>query len=220
MSEAPKAGFGEDFLHAEDGRSYNSAYSRFVQAMKVVLPLGAAVLIALVAAWPHLRPKEGQFQIGFANVATKSKEEPSLVNARFHGADKNRQPFTISADIARNVDPKKTKPVELEMPKADIALEDGAWMALTAESGVYLHKENKLSLVGAVSLFHDSGYEFHTEKALIDLEESVAKGDVPIRGHGSFGEVEGEGFQLLDQGKTMVLTGKSRVLLYPHSKEN
>jgi len=88
-------------------------------------------------------------------------------------------------------------------------------LVLTAAKGIYGRTAESLDLEGSVVLYHDSGYEFLTEKAKIDLERSIAEGDVPVRGQGPFGNLQAEGFRLVDKGKTIYFTGKSKLVIYP-----
>lgn len=189
-------------------------YSRFVQLMKLLLPATAALLIILILVWPYLRTEDLRFRLSYAAVTANNSEDPSMVNPRYLGFDKENQAFSITADLARNLADKSTV-VELEMPKADITLDDGTWLVLTARNGIFTQLKKTLILEGAVNLFHDSGYEFQTSKANIDLENGLAKGDQPIRGQGPFGEMQGEGFRLIDKGKTIIFTGKSKLVIYP-----
>jgi lipopolysaccharide export system protein LptC len=181
--------------------------------MKFILPAVALVLVVLVVAWPHLQSRDNTFRIGFAALKARETEDPAMVNARYLGTDKNNRLFSVTADLAKNVMSARNA-VELEMPKADITLEDGSWLVLTAETGVYRRERKTLELSGAVNLFHDSGYEFRTNKAGIDLAEGSASGSEPVRGHGPFGELQAEGFRLVDKGRTIVFTGKAKLTLY------
>ena len=189
-------------------------YSRFVNLMKVLLPAAAAVLVVLVGAWPHLQTKDDRFRIGFSALKARNAEDPAMINARYMGTDKNALPFSITADIAKNL-VKGTAKVELEMPKADMTLDDGTWLVLTAETGIYSRETRTLDLVGAVNLFHDSGYEIRTAKARIDFIQGAATGREPVRGHGPFGELVSEGFDLKNKGKIILFTGKSKLVLFP-----
>ena len=189
-------------------------YSRFVTWMKVLLPGVALVLIVLVVAWPYMKLQDTRFRIGFTALKAGDGEDPSMLNPRFLGADKERQTFSVTADIAKNLLNNK-KSVELEMPKADIALDDGTWLVLTAEAGIFTRIEETLKLRGSVNMFHDSGYEFRTERADIDLNSGTATGDVPVVGQGPFGVLSAEGFRLVDKGKTIYFTGKSKLVMYP-----
>ena len=191
-----------------------STYSRFVTMMKVLLPVIALALIVLVVAWPYLKFNDTRFSIGFTTLRVGNVEDPAMINPRFQGADKDRQTFSITADIAKNL-LNGDKSIKLEMPKADISLEDGSWLVVTAKNGIYVRQNETLTLNEQVNLFHDSGYEFRTESAVIDLTKGTASGTVSVEGQGPFGNLKAEGFRLVDKGKTIYFTGKSKLTIYP-----
>lgn len=199
-------------------RLHTRGYSRFVSMMKFLLPAGATVLIALVVLWPHLDADDLKFRIGFAALNATQSKDPSMVNPRYLGTDRDNQPFAVTADLARQLATGGAK-VELEMPKADITLEDGTWLVLTAESGIFGRDSNTLDLSGSVNLYHDSGYEFRTRKAAIDLNGGNASGNEPVVGQGPFGNLEAEGFRMVDKGKTIFFSGKSKLTLYPSAEK-
>ena len=201
-------------------KKFGPGYSRFVGMMKVLLPVGAALLIILVAAWPYLQPADGRFLIGFSTMVATEAESPNIVNPRLVGIDADNNPFSITADLAKNFQIRKDfwdtgEPVELEMPKADLTLEDGSWLVLTAETGLLSPAEKTLELTGAVNLFHDSGYELRTEIATIDLQAGAAGSDVAVEGQGPFGNLNAEGMKLSDKGRTITFTGKAKLIIYP-----
>ena len=189
-------------------------YSKFVTMMKFLLPVVALLLIVLVVVWPYLKLNDTRFSIGFSALRVGNVEDPAMINPRFQGADKDRQTFSITADIAKNL-LNAEKSVELEMPKADISLEDGSWLVVTAKTGIYVRQNETLTLSESVNLFHDSGYEFRTESADIDLTKGTASGSVPVEGQGPFGNLKAEGFRLVDKGRTIYFTGKSKLIIYP-----
>ncbi len=189
-------------------------YSYFVQMMKFLLPTVALVLIGLVLAWPYLKTEDLKFRLSFAALTADQTEDPSMINPRYVGFDKDNQAFSITADLARKLTSESPN-VELEMPKADITLKDGTWLVLTAETGIFRRTEKTLDLEGAVNLYHDSGFEVRTSRASIELDKGAARGTAPVRGQGPFGDLSGEGFYLIDKGKTIVFTGKSKLVIYP-----
>ena len=192
------------------------SYSGFVQVAKVMLPAAAVGLIALVILWPHLRTEDLRFRIGFAAIKSNVDGDPNLLNPRYVGTDEDNQPYAVTADIAKKLDGEGMDVrIGLELPKADITLNDGTWLVLTAENGIYARRNKTLDLSGAVNLFHDSGYEFRTDKAQVDLARGIAEGDRPVRGQGPFGTLNAEGFRLLNKGRTIVFTGKSKMILKP-----
>ena len=192
-------------------------HSLFVNRTKVILPVLALFLVLLIFAWPLLQSEDLRFRLNFAALSANQKEEPSMINPRFLGIDKENLSYSITADLARNLT-FGTPSVELEMPKADISLNDGTWLVLTAKNGVFQESNNTLDLKGSVNLFHDSGYEFQTKNAEINLKEGLASGTEVVRGQGPFGELEGQGFNILDKGKVIIFTGKSKLMIYPGMK--
>lgn len=189
-------------------------YSGFVALAKFTLPVVALALVALVWAWPHIEGRNLGFRLGFSGVAAREAADPSMVNARYMGADKDEQPYSVTAEVARAVTPDKMQ-VELELPKGDIMLKDGTWLVLTADTGLYARDSKSLTLNGKVTLFHDTGYELRTERAVADLTQGSAAGDRPVRGQGPFGDLESQGFRLIDKGEVILFTGKAKLVLYP-----
>lgn len=188
-------------------------YSRFVTWMKVLLPILAVGLIVLVIAWPRIKSDE-TFRIGFASVNLTGETEAGMDNARYVGTDDSRRPFSVTADLARAVE-NGANEVVLELPKADLTLEDGTWLVMTANTGRYAHDASLLNLKGGVNLFHDTGYEISTEVLDVDLKAGSARGDTPLSGHGPFGELKARGINLIDKGQVIYFTGPARVVLYP-----
>ena len=77
-----------------------------------------------------------------------------------------------------------------------------------------------LDLNGEVTLFHDRGFELRTQAAQVDLEAGVARGSEDVEGQGPFGNLEAEGFQVLDRGARVLFMGKSRAVLYPNNERD
>jgi lipopolysaccharide export system protein LptC len=51
------------------------------------------------------------------------------------------------------------------------------------------------------------------------MANGSAEGDDAIEGHGSFGTIEAEGFRIKNQGDIITFTGKARLVLEPHTKD-
>lgn len=179
---------------------------------KWILPVIALALIGLVIAWPQLLSVTDEFQIGFATVDDVGRENQAMVNARYIGVDENDRPFTVTAATANRRSPNSPL-VDLELPQADITLEDGAWVTLTAHSGIYDQVQKTLRLDGGVNIFHDTGYELRTRTAEVDLNAGSAEGNDPVEGQGPFGFLNAEGFRLRGRGEKIFFTGDARLLI-------
>jgi lipopolysaccharide export system protein LptC len=187
---------------------------RHVAFLKLVLPLVALVLLGLVLAWPRLNPDPREFRLGSSPVAVNVEAETSrMLKPRYVGLDESNQPFTVTAETATHAG--SADRILLAQPKADVNLKDGSWVALNSKEGLYDRVGQTLGLRGEVAIFHDAGYEFHTPSADIDLANGTASGAEAVQGHGPFGQLNAEGFQILDKGSRILFTGKARVELRP-----
>lgn len=208
----PMGGGGLDLVRA------GGSYSRFANSMRITLPLVAVAIVALVVSWPQLTEKPKKFSLSVSDVTTTETGGQQIINARFTGTDANNRPYSVTADTASQV---KNAPdmIDLAFPKADITLQNGAWLALSAETGTFNRKIQVLNLQGAVNLFHDMGYEIRTSAADIFMKDGTASGNKPVSGQGPIGTIQSAGFQILDSGKRVLFTGKSRMILYPVEKK-
>jgi len=192
-------------------------YSRFANSMRIALPLVAVVIVILVIAWPQLTEKPKKFSLSISNVATGETGAQQIINARFTGTDAENRPYSVTADTASQI---KNAPdtVDLAFPKAEITLQSGAWLAVSAETGTFNRKMQVLNLQGAVSLFHDMGYDLRTSAADIFMKQGTASGNKPVSGQGPVGTVQSAGFRILDGGKRVLFNGKSRLVLFRATK--
>ncbi|MGB1876701.1 MAG: LPS export ABC transporter periplasmic protein LptC [Rhodospirillaceae bacterium] len=187
-------------------------YSRFVSAMKVVLPSVAGLLLALVIILPQLRGEPEQLTADIAITTDDDGGALSLVNARYLGTDTSGQPFTVTAESVREAGGGDDN-IDLTAPQADISLNDGTWLMVGADTGRYHRESQTLNLEGAVNLFQDQGYELHTESAVVMLEQGAATSSTPVQTQGPFGRLESQGFDLQDKGKVVFFTGPAKLVL-------
>ena len=65
----------------------------------------------------------------------------------------------------------------------------------------------KLELFGGIDLFSASGYELHTERASVDLGESIVLGQSRVTGQGPFGSLSADGFRAERDKSQLLLSG-------------
>jgi lipopolysaccharide export system protein LptC len=187
-------------------------YATAVTALKILLPGIAIGLILLVALWPQYLLEGGRFQIVPNSEGQGGIDRLSMINPHFRGSDSRNRPFTLTAERATQ-DQSDDNLMHLARPQAQMTLEDGAGVELKAAEGFYRRDLELLRLAGGVDLLHDRGYEIRTSSAAIDLKAGTARGDEPVAATGPFGELQSEGFRVLDRGDRIEFTGKSRLVL-------
>ena len=189
-------------------------YSRFVGFMKFALPLGAAVLIGTIVAWPDPYQRGEDIPFSLAEISMGESGEPGLESVRYVGKDDRNQPFVITAG---RVVPDATDPERFALKdlQADITIEDGTWVTLIADAGIYQRDQRKLALAGHVSIFSDEGFEIRTPTAEIDLAKGHAIGHDPVHGQGPFGNLDAASFRLIDKGERIIFEGDVSLVVYP-----
>jgi lipopolysaccharide export system protein LptC len=190
------------------------AYTRFVALMKFLLPAFALGLLLLVAVWPRLQAGIDRLRVSFNRLDLGEAGDLRMVNAHYSGIDKLHRPYAVTADVARQT-PNRSDLVALEGPKADMTLTNGAWLAVTSDTGVYLTQSQQLDMFGAVKFFHDRGYQLTTDSAHIDMPQGTAESNDPVQGQGVFGDITSEGFRLADHGDNITFTGMAKLHLTP-----
>ncbi len=193
-------------------------YSVFVAFMKLLLPALAVGLLLAVFLWPQFAEEAEGFRVGVADLTQAEAGRLAMLNATLEGVDEARRPYRVTFSEAVQVGP-EANDIDLNEPTADLTMEDGAWVQLTAQGGRFDRAANRLALAGGVTLYHDSGLEIVTEAAIIDLDSSSAAGDQPVKGQGPTSEFEGEGFRVEAAGDVVALEGRSRVKLWPSGGE-
>ena len=168
-----------------------------------------------------------------------------LQKVQYNGVDANNRPFSITAESASQPQKPEPAPapaanpdldgntaaapqpapssdaadnesiVNLEKLIADMTMRDGAWVAVTADNGIYHRDAGTVDLSGNVVLFHDTGLSFETEAATVDLKNDWARGDQPVEGQNADGQLASQGFEVRDSGQTIVFTGRAWLKLFP-----
>lgn len=200
---------------AQRTQHISRTYGRFVGIMRILLPTVATALLILVALWPLLSDQQRRYAIKPGKIAAEAAKTLTMINGVYTGIDDKRRPYTLTAETVSLANSNLSL-VALTGPKADLLMEDGSWVALTSRDGTYDRDRKLLHLQGAVNLFHDTGYEFRTSAATVDMMAGDAYGTDPVEGQGPFGNIKSEGFVVRNRGERIEFTGKATLVLHPN----
>ena len=194
------------------------AHGWIPKAAKIILPLVAIGVVALVFVWSKVNLEVIRLQISETEVAPEDIDAISMTNARFAGSDERNRRFVVTAEEASQAIGEENS-IDLRRIEASIILASGDTVVIDADTGVYRRDEKRLSLAGGVSVSHDRGFVLNTARADIDLRDKTASGDAAVTGAGPDGELWAEGFRVVDDGNLIELIGRSRVLFKPGDDE-
>ncbi len=214
MAQPPADGLApEDVLPHPRHRS-QLRYTRIVRLLRWLLPLCALALAAFLLMWPTFNIIELPDVIPISGLEQPTAERSTMTNVRFLGTDSDGRPFTINAEKAWH-DSETGERVFLEGVSGSIAVGEGEWTSLQAESGYFEQKSQVLTLESSVRVSSSSGYRLDSERVLIDLEKGMARSDAMVKGTGPSGDLEAEGFEVTDHGGKFTFSGDVEILLNP-----
>jgi lipopolysaccharide export system protein LptC len=183
-------------------------YSRRVAIMKLALPTIGIVLLLLVAIWPRVAPLFDRLR--FSAIDLKEARELRMMNPRYAGTDRSGHPFVITAAVGRQV-PDRDDLMSLDKPEAHLKNHSGANIVVTADSGVYQSQTQFLDLFGNVTLTHENGTVIVTSAARLDAANNAAQGNQPVEGHGPSGDINAQGFEVIDKGDIVKFIGATNM---------
>jgi lipopolysaccharide export system protein LptC len=215
-----------------------------ILALKIVLPLVAVACVAYVVIWSQqVKNTITVVDVVDEGIDQQKTSDVSVQKVQYNGVDASNRPYSITAESASQ--PQKVEPapaaaadadgdgkvdpapapvaaadkpdnvVNLTKLVADMTMNDGAWVALQADHGVFHRDAGTVDLSGNVTLFHDTGLSFETDAATVDLKNDWAGGTQPVEGQNGDGQLVAQGFEIKDDGKTILFTGRSYLKLYP-----
>lgn len=212
-----KSGKLDSLNRQPNERAFNENYTPFIRSMRILLPLTALSIIAVLFSWNILKsdkivPAKTTPQAKASNVKNE------LLNPRFDSLDDKNQPYTITA--ARALQGTNEEPVLLESPMADIILKNGNWLAIQSDQGIYRQKNENLLLKKNVRLFYDQGFTFNTEELDIDIRAGTAKTDLKVTGYGPSGRINASGIYADSQKELLQFKGPSKLIIYNINNKN
>jgi lipopolysaccharide export system protein LptC len=188
-------------------------YTKFVRSIKVLLSVLVAILIALVLFYPLIK-KESNIRIVFTSILKGTKLAPTRMdNPRYHGLDKDDQPYNVDAKSAMQRD---ADTADLDKVSGDITMKNGQWLSISANTGVFKMKEHLLDLKGAVDMFTDEGYEFRTDVLHVNVANKTAVTQQEVQGQGPLGTIRAYGGAVVQgQAQAITFNGPVFVTVYP-----
>ncbi len=177
-------------------------YSCFVRWMRQALPVAAAVLAVLLLTWPSVHTSE----VKTLPPTTMGLRE--MTNLHYIGLNKNNEPLDVWAQKAVQAGALEDA-IDLITLRAVLERVSGQKVKISSDMGHFDQKTNHIFLSGNVHLVDESGYDLRTPTAEIDLNTPAQVwGNDAVAGVGPQGSLEGNGFKITDEGKTIVVNGR------------
>jgi len=182
--------------------------SRLIHFFRRALPAAIVIVAAALLLWVV-----GKSVWSNMTGLKADGSEVRVTNARFYGQDDQGRSFVIGAREAVRRDA-RTQTVTLMEPSLTLNNAQNKPTKAAAKRGSYDQKGERVLLDGGVSVSDaGSGFEFRTERTVIDTRTGVISGDSAVSGRGPIGEISASSYAIYDQGSRMTFKGgvKARI---------
>lgn len=180
-------------------------YSQFVALMKRALPISAAAVLAAVLVYSFIPRQPDQVKLTFESRGV-FENDLSMIKPRLTGTDDDGNPFVVTAEIAIQ-DPKNVHRGRMKGIEADMTLDNGRWMNAIATEGTFNMDAGTLNLRKSIAVYTDDGYELHTASVDIEMKTGRFHGPVTVTGHGPFGTMRADRFEVDHKKQLLHLFG-------------
>lgn len=165
-------------------------HSRIVAVLKVVLPLGALVLLSMV--FLISRSIDPERAVAMATVDIESLvREPRITDARFAGVLDDGAALTVRAETAR-ADPDRGLRLDMSGVRGTLRTETGRVAEFAAQGGILDQPNNLLSMDGGVTFSSDGEYVLRMDRMTAALDRTVLHGFGNVQGRAPAGELRAD----------------------------
>ncbi len=182
-------------------------YSRFVEAMKIVLPTIACLLIGVLIAYSALYKTPGEgVAFTFSDLKTVGRRV-EMTSPTLSYTDKDDRAFVVKAQTATQV-PGSTSVWQLATIHATMHPPDkGVPMHLRSKSGHLDSEAQTLDLAGDIEVTSEDGRRFEARSAHVDFGKDLITSQEPVRGSAVNGTIESDRFEMTDSGRRVHFEG-------------
>ncbi|KXG84439.1 LPS export ABC transporter periplasmic protein LptC [Agrobacterium bohemicum] len=211
----PTPGFPLSNGHA---RAYDVAlrHSSRVKKLRVILPLGAAIIslsfiaVSLARTW---LPDEVSLQSATVENGKIVMEKPALAGRNNKGFDYSMNAERALQDIA-SPNLMTLENVLAAVPMNDIVAQ------VVAQEGIFDRATNQLQMIAPFDINLSNGIQAKFQSANVDLKAGTMDSKMPVAITTKEGSINADSLQIADNGKTITFSGQVRARIAASTIQN
>jgi lipopolysaccharide export system protein LptC len=200
----------------ETDRAYRSAlrHSRYVRWLRVIVLAGiAAVLLGVVVE--NYLPSVGEIRLpGELGKLVIKGTKITMQQPKLTGYTADSRPYEFTANTAAQ-DITKPDMVELQQLHARLQMEDKSTVEMTAPTGTYDMKAEKLVLDDDIALASSTGYAARLAEAVIDMRSGNVISNKPVWVKLLNGNLTAKRLEITENGNVIHFEGGVSMTLHP-----
>jgi lipopolysaccharide export system protein LptC len=216
VDTARDAAFAVPTARQDTDRAYRVAlrHSRFVRVLRIVVLAGIAAVLLWLAAVNYL-PSAGELRIpGEIGNLVINGTKITMQQPKLTGFTSDARPYEFTANAA-NQDINNPDMVELQQLHAHLQMKDDSTVEMTAPSGNYDMKADKLVLNEDIALASSTGYAARLEEAVIDMRSGDVTSDKPVKVKLLNGFLNAKHLKITENGNVIRFDGGVSMTLHP-----
>jgi lipopolysaccharide export system protein LptC len=211
MSTKAISGSFEGALQWEPRRrmTLNAARRRslLVKTLRFTFVSMTVLIVSIVAFYIIASSNRPAPVIPIMPVQVANEDERVIRNPVFTGRDDSKNPFSLSADTAlQQTDGSGI--TDLVNPELNTSPEKNNGANVTARHGKYDDTGRILELTDEVTLTTETGFEYTTPSATIELNSDIISGNNGVQGEGPLGNIKSDEFKVVEGGERIYFTGR------------
>ena len=206
--EAPAAGWHDASQRTNVERTVRSAgrHSRFVRVLRIALPVAVVVAIGTYLVLTYYNPMAALARL--PSVSGKLGVQGTKItmeSPRIAGIGRNQRGYTVTAETAVQ-DITKPDQLELKNLRAEIEMADTDILVVTAKSGTYHTKVNKVTLREHVVFTTAQGLNAKMSEAVVNMKKGTLQSDQFVDFKLPTGRVQANAVEIEDAGEVVRFT--------------
>lgn len=187
-------------------------HSRLVRLLRVAIPAGSVLAVALLVAWSMFNPLSRIPGLSVGPI-TMSGSKVAMESPRLTGFRKDNRPYEVTATVAYQ-DIRKPNVIELKEMKAKLAMDDSGHMAyLVSRTGILDTAKEHLDLRDDIRVTTDRGEEIRLRSASIEFKSGKGFSREPVRVTTPTLVLDANGMEVAENGQRITFTGGVRTIL-------
>jgi lipopolysaccharide export system protein LptC len=203
----------------DGARAFRAArrHSRVVRVLRVAVPVFAALLVALVVAVIYFNPANmfAKLPLDIGNLVVSgtkiTMEQPHLT-----GFTRDARAYDLTAESAAQ-DITKPDIVELKGIRAKMDMQDKSTVNVTAATGVYDSKAEKLKLERDIVLTTSNGYQGRLSEAFVDIRSGNVVSEQPVELNLLQGKLNAKRLEVTESGTVIRFGNGVHLMLTPEN---
>ncbi len=189
-------------------------HSRFVRALRVIVLGGIAVILLGVMAANYM-PAVGPIRLpGELGKLVIKGTKITMQAPKLTGYTSDSRPYEFTAETAAQ-DINKPDLVELQHLHARLQMEDKSTVEMTAPSGLYDMKADKLVLDEDIALASSTGYAARLQEAVVDMHSGNVVSNKPVAVKLLNGFLNAKRMEVVENGTVLHFAGGVALTLQP-----